>query len=178
MLTIDDLKPVYLLPEDVLSGEKLFPLTRVDHLRDRLIGGPTEAHLSQVWQSIRVVPMHSRPILRGFMGYTQGVIDAESYRDWVTTLLRVVRWMPGVVLVERGESSNAWVSDSRWVCSCDCGNCPSASRDWGIAICCECGSVWTPVFPPDAEEIEAGLLAIPDPMERDYKETRLLKGRA
>ena len=62
------------------------------------------------------------------------------------------------VLVPRVERPAAYISASRWVVDCDCGNSPSASPEWGLAVCYECGAEYSPIFPGDMEEAEKALL--------------------
>lgn len=53
----------------------------------------------------------------------------------------------------------AFVSQGRWVINCTCGNGPSASPEWELAVCLECGKVWQPVFPDRRELLETVLLS-------------------
>jgi hypothetical protein len=52
-----------------------------------------------------------------------------------------------------------YVSTGRWVLDCPCGNAPSVSVAWNLALCLECGAVYTGLtFLADRERIEALLL--------------------
>jgi hypothetical protein len=97
------------------------------------IGGPAEAHNVNSPEEYRA---HARIFLKGL-----GVPPAEWLRP--------------------GGERPAYVSGGWWVVRCDCGNAPSASPEWGLAICLECGYEFAPVFPKDRAEAEAALLARP-----------------
>ena len=88
-------------------------------------------------------------------------------------------------LNETGEERPVHVSDGRWVIDCDCGNgClahPGGGKGWPkpVAICTECGNVYTPVFPEKRKDVEAALLARPDPRTRHFfpgKDTAKARG--
>lgn len=102
------------------------------------------------------------------------VTSPEEYEAWARRRLekRGHRWH-GIRLAQltgHGLSPDApaFVSDGRWVVQCVCGNCPSASPEWGLAICGECGLTIEPTFPKDWERAEAALLARPHPSLRHY----------
>jgi hypothetical protein len=97
-----------------------------------VIGGPREAH---------------------------GVDSPDSYARRAKAFL--IKHGLSTGLQDRPQTPSAYVSDGRWVVDCDCGNAPSASHEWGLAICFECGSVYRPHFPADRGEIEAELLKRP-----------------
>lgn len=78
-------------------------------------------------------------------------------------------------LVETGKRRPAYVSDGRWVLDCDCGNGCLAhpgdgSKAWprSVAICTECGNVYTPRFPEERKAVEAALLVRPNPLNRHF----------
>lgn len=63
----------------------------------------------------------------------------------------------------------AWISGGRWVITCECGNAPSASVDWNLAACFECGAIYRDVkFPDDRERLEQLLLARPNRQNRHW----------
>lgn len=72
------------------------------------------------------------------------------------------------VLIPHEVEIAAYVSDSRWVCQCVCGSGAAASREWDTAICFECGSVYHPSFPDDADEAERVLSERPLSATRNY----------
>lgn len=75
------------------------------------------------------------------------------------------------LLREHPDRPAAYISDGRWVVDCPnfpCRNGPSASPEWGIAVCFECGAVITPVFPDDLAAAEDVLLARIDPLARHF----------
>jgi len=64
---------------------------------------------------------------------------------------------------------NARISGGRWIVDCPCANCPSASPEWNLAACFECGAVYEDVvFPADRERVEAMLVARPQPQNRHW----------
>lgn len=63
---------------------------------------------------------------------------------------------------------DALVSGGRWVVVCPCGNAPSASPDWQLACCFECGAIYHPTFPVEREALEALLLARPVTRTRNW----------
>lgn len=63
---------------------------------------------------------------------------------------------------ESKEQIEAFVSGGRWVVMCCCGNAPSASPEWSLACCFECGLIYRDiVFPRDREAVEQAMLAQP-----------------
>jgi hypothetical protein len=94
-----------------------------------------------------------------------GVHSAEEYRARALAAVRA-HGVPG--LTEQSEQSVAYVSDGRWVVDCACGNSPSASHEWGLAICMECGAVYEPTFPAARPAIEDTLLARARPSQRHF----------
>jgi len=112
-------------------------------LLTRCIGGPQQAH---------------------------GVRSEAEYRRTAKAFL--LRHGVKPMLVERDDRPTAYISDGRWVIDCDCGNGPSGSPDWGIAICYECGSVYRPLFPVDLTDVEMVLLARPRASNRHYHPDR------
>lgn len=55
-----------------------------------------------------------------------------------------------------------FVSGSRWVVMCSCGNAPSAHPDWDLACCFECGAIYRDMaWPKDRAAIEAVIVAAP-----------------
>ncbi len=96
------------------------------------------------------------------------VNSEQEYRAAASRFLDL-NGQPAVLRERNAEQQPAaYISDGRWVCDCDCGNCPSASPEWGIAICFECGSVWRPIIPREAEAAELVLLERPNPRNRHY----------
>lgn len=77
-------------------------------------------------------------------------------------------------LTETGLERIVHVSDGRWVLDCACGNgClahPGGAEGWPrpVAICTECGNVYTPVFPKARKAVEAALLARPNVHTRHF----------
>lgn len=108
-------------------------------------------------------------LLRNVIGRPQqahGVKSEQEYRQAARRFLLKHGLPP--ILTERDERPVAYVSDGRWVCDCDCGNGPSVSPEWGLAVCFECGSVWRPMLPEEWEEVERLLLARPHPRLRHF----------
>lgn len=99
--------------------------------------------------------------------------SADEYRTWVLKLrARLAPQQPG--LRESTTPLPAYVSHGRWVVQCPCGNCPSASREWGIAVCVECGVVHPCDFSERADTVEAILLARPGVLHRDFFPTEAI----
>ncbi len=95
-----------------------------------------------------------------------GARTAEEYRAKQAAHLRQLR--SGYPLSGFGEPHAvsepipAIVSGGRWVVMCPCGNAPSASPEWALACCFECGAVYEAVtFPADREAVEAALGRLP-----------------
>ncbi len=60
------------------------------------------------------------------------------------------------------DGAAAYVSGGRWKVKCPCGNAPSASPEWDLACCLECGAIFRRLaWPPERAQIEALLLARP-----------------
>ncbi len=112
--------------------------------------------------------VHAVPNANG--GWSYPVQSEADYRAFALDLLR--KQGKPQLLVERPETPLAFVSDGRWVVDCLCGNGPSASPEWGVAICCECGALYRPTFPADAATAETTLLARPWPQQRHYQPDR------
>lgn len=95
------------------------------------------------------------------------VNSIDEYRAFGDRLLR--RQGKALHVTESEIRPVALVNHGYWQVRCECGNYPSTSPDIPIAVCCQCGEVRRPVFPPDAEraEIEAILLARP-PQARNF----------
>ena len=89
-----------------------------------------------------------------------GVASADDYRAHARSFLKALGVPPGEWLRPGGERP-AYVSGGCWVVRCGCGNAPSASHAWGLAICLECGAEYVPVFPKDRARAEAVLLRRP-----------------
>lgn len=65
--------------------------------------------------------------------------------------------------------AEALVSGGKWIVRCACGNGPSASPAWQLALCFECGAVFEGVtFPEDAADVELALLARPQLRNRHW----------
>ena len=63
----------------------------------------------------------------------------------------------------------AFVSGGKWLVRCSCRNAPSASIEWSIARCFECGAVYTNIeWPDNAIEIERVLCLRPHPSNRAW----------
>lgn len=89
-----------------------------------------------------------------------GVDSADAYRAHARAFLKALGVPPAEWLRPGGERP-AYVSGGCWVVRCPCGNAPSASHAWSLAICLECGAAYTPVFPRDRARAEATLLRRP-----------------
>lgn len=89
-----------------------------------------------------------------------GVSSPDEYRAHARSFLKALGVPPHEWLRLGGERP-AYVSGGSWVVRCDCGNAPSASHVWSLAICLECGYEFTPVFPKDRRRAEAALLRRP-----------------
>lgn len=60
------------------------------------------------------------------------------------------------------DGAQPFVSAGRWVVMCSCHNGPSASPEWDLACCFECGAIYRAMaWPVDRLEIEAVLMAMP-----------------
>ena len=54
------------------------------------------------------------------------------------------------------------ISGGRWLVLCTCANGCSASPEWDLACCFECGAIYRRlVWPADREALEARLMALP-----------------
>lgn len=64
-----------------------------------------------------------------------------------------------------GAAPEVIVSGGRWLIRCatpECGNYPSASPEWRLALCYDCGAIYEGlIFPDDIAEIERLLLLRP-----------------
>jgi len=89
-----------------------------------------------------------------------GVTSADDYRARARGFLKGLGVPPEEWLRDGGERP-AYVSGGCWVVRCSCGNAPSASPEWRLAVCLECGYEYTPVFPRDRERAESVLLERP-----------------
>jgi len=89
-----------------------------------------------------------------------GVSSADEYRTYARAFLKAVGVPPNEWLRPMGERP-AYVSGGCWVVRCGCGNAPSASHAWSLAVCLECGAEYTPLFPADRKRAEAVLLLRP-----------------
>lgn len=63
---------------------------------------------------------------------------------------------------------DGYVNGGRWLVRCPCGNTPSASPEWGVACCFECGAVYTVAFPDDRDAIESILVKRPVMRTRNW----------
>lgn len=85
-----------------------------------------------------------------------GVNSEEEYKQFARIqLARSGR--AGQELIESQEWPMAFISDDRWVVECVCGGGCSASPEWDVAICCQCGIIYRPKFPENYLEIEEAL---------------------
>lgn len=96
-----------------------------------------------------------------------GVLSADAYRN--AALAFGLQRSVFRQLRRRRERPEAFVSDGRWVIDCECGNGPSASPEWGLAICFECGSEYEPTFPREREQIETALVERPMRRTRNWR---------
>lgn len=94
------------------------------------------------------------------------ISDPDSYRASALDYLRETG--PIRRLTNRRKHPGAFVSCGRWVAQCDCGSGASASPEWRLAICFECGAVYRPQFPVDWPEAETELLKRSDPNTRNW----------
>lgn len=63
----------------------------------------------------------------------------------------------------------ARISGGRWIVDCPCGNANSASHEWMLALCYECGAIYRSiVFPENREAIEQALLLRPEWRNRHW----------
>lgn len=73
---------------------------------------------------------------------------------------------------EGGSLPSVYLSGGMWQIHCatvGCGNRPSASPLWRLALCFECGAIYEGlVFPPNVRGIERALLARPIPANRNW----------
>lgn len=151
---------VYRVPRSALGpAEAVYTLADLEGapLLGQHIGGPNDVLLSRVMDESG----------QSVQGFVPRIVDAASYRAYAAEALADIN--PGAVLHDRTERPTAYVSDGRWVADCDCGAGVSASRAWGLAICCACGSVYRPRFPATAAGIEQALLARPSPRQRHQR---------
>jgi hypothetical protein len=92
-----------------------------------------------------------------------GVRTAAEYRALQHDVLRrlVATGLAPATLTPHagGTAPPPYVSAGRWVLDCPCGNAPSVSVPWDLALCLECGAIYTGLaFPPDRPRIETVLL--------------------
>lgn len=104
------------------------------------------------------------------------VHSADEYVQTVKSFLLRVGLPP--VITESPHRPRAYVSAGRWVVDCGgdhldlegnpCRNGPSASPEWGIAVCLLSGTLYRPIFPRNWRDAEEELLRRPYPMNRHY----------
>jgi hypothetical protein len=72
------------------------------------------------------------------------------------------RALPDVTFPDPWSAPNgatAWIAGGKWIVTCECGNAASASPEWDVARCLECGAVYKNIaWPADAPLIENALL--------------------
>ena len=67
------------------------------------------------------------------------------------------------------EQLEAQISAGRWTVRCAyCENAPSASPEWQLAICYECGSSYAPTFPADQDRHDIEWLLMERPMRHRH----------
>ena len=67
------------------------------------------------------------------------------------------------------DSVDAYIRGSKWIVNCVCGNAPSASPEWNVARCLECGAVFRNIrWPADRTMIECLLLLRRSSSERAW----------
>ena len=115
------------------------------------IGGPPEAHNAGTEAMYR---LKQREQLRQLKA-------AMPFRPWPDEPWLVV-----------GNPRTAEINAGRWVVRCDCGNAPSASPEWQLALCWDCAAIYEGVLFPEVNErmkIEAALLARPEMRNRMWR---------
>lgn len=91
-----------------------------------------------------------------------GVRTSEAYlaaQALQVDRLTAVRTLPGVsVPYDQPDGAVAWIGGGKWLVTCVCDNAPSASPEWDLALCYECGAKYHGiVFPSNAADIEKAL---------------------
>lgn len=111
-----------------------------------------------------------------------GLTIPEAYRRLAREILQHNHLAMGLKeapqLVDAG-TRHAYVSGGWWVVRCaeqqpdgswgpGCRNCPHAEPESKLAICLNCGRVYSVVFPPQCTAAEEALTARPDHRTRNY----------
>ena len=114
----------------------------------RRIGGPKEAHGVKTAEDYRTKQAEHIAACR------QALPDREWRTPWIFA----------------GTHPQAVVNWGRWVVECPCGNCPSASDEWNLALCFECGAIYNAVsFPDHRDEISRALMTRPRMEDRCWR---------
>lgn len=87
-----------------------------------------------------------------------GVTSPEQYREHARQFLARLGVPPAEWLRPAG-TRPMYVSGGWSLVRCDCGNAPSASPEWKLAICLECGAEYAVSLPRDWDQAERALLA-------------------
>jgi len=74
------------------------------------------------------------------------------------------------------EETPARIVGSKWIVDCACGNAPSASPEWNVARCLECGATYRNIrWPKDFIIIESILLVRPRSAQRAWDESETVE---
>lgn len=116
-----------------------------------------------IWPTTLMTPLHVhgvrteadyRALQSQFIARGRQVRPALQWRDpWVCA-----------------DQPDVFVAGGKWLVACACGNAPSVSPEWRLALCFECGAIYEGVtMPPDAAAIEAVLSRRPHPINRAWR---------
>lgn len=90
---------------------------------------------------------------------------ANSIRSKGMSVLPTRTWLPFRDVLHAVPEINC----GRWIVRCECGNCPSASPEWDLAICLECFAVYKDIeFPEDYRDLETILMERPKMLNRNW----------
>ncbi len=99
--------------------------------------------------------------------------DAEYAALQRSRMMQLQAARPSSRTVEPWDSTDvapARITGGKWVVDCACGNAPSASPEWNVARCLECGAVFRNIeWPADALAIERVLLLRKSSTNRSWR---------
>lgn len=112
-------------------------------------------------------------ILKGIRGprLVHGVRSETEYaRKHAAQLAELRRTGREVYEWSADDGAEVLVSGGKWLVVCSCANAPSASVEWDVARCFDCGAVFRHmVWPEDSTDIALTLRARPEPHTRNWR---------